>query len=58
MELCEIGNEQFRNLSEKFLEFLKAKAYKDSTLAGYRRTLARIDIYIRSQVKQALLPAR
>lgn len=46
MELCEIGNEQFRNLSEKFLEFLKAKAYKDSTLAGYRRTLARIDIYM------------
>lgn len=46
MELCEIRNEQFRNLLEELLEFLKQKSYRDSSLVNYRRTLAKIDIYM------------
>ena len=47
MKLFEIQNEQFRNLLEEFLYFLKKKSYKDSVLVNYRRTLAKIDIYMR-----------
>lgn len=50
MELSEIKDTQFKQLLETFIVFLKEKSYKDYVIDNYRRTLAKIDLYILSLV--------
>ncbi len=40
MEPAEIQNEQFRELLENFINFLRKKCYKERPINKYRRILA------------------
>ena len=46
MEPAEIQNEQFRELLENFINFLRKKCYKERPINKYRRILAGIDLYM------------
>lgn len=46
MELHEIQNEQFRELLEEFINFLREKSYKECVLNRYHQILAGIDLYM------------
>lgn len=46
MKLIKIKNTQFQKLLETFIVLLKEKSYKDYVVDNYRRTLAKIDLYM------------
>lgn len=56
MELSEIKDTQFKQLLETFIVFLKEKSYKDYVIDNYRRTLAKIDLYMQAHVINGYTP--
>lgn len=56
MELFEIKDPQFKQLLETFIVFLKEKSYKDYVVDNYRRTLAKVDLYMQDHAISGYTP--